>query len=141
MDNGEHWIIEAYLDELVPPFAGDPRIAAWDVLNEGDYAPEVWGTPMEKVVAYERAAADHLHSIDPNHLVTAHRAYAGYAHETQDYADYVTFHGYEPLYGLRERIQQLRSRLLRPMPLVIWASTVILPQARPSTPSPCTYSG
>jgi hypothetical protein len=115
VDNGQHWIAEAYLDELVAPFADDPRIAAWDVLNEGDLFP----TPMEKVVAYERAIADHLHSIDPNHLVTAHRARADSTPETQEYVDYVTFHNYERLEGVRQRIQAVRSQLLRPMPVVL----------------------
>jgi len=40
-DTSQHYRLEAYVKGVIGPFAGDPRVLAWDIWNEPDNGPEV----------------------------------------------------------------------------------------------------
>jgi hypothetical protein len=119
IDQRQHHIAEAYLTELISGFVSDPRIAAWDILNEGDLLPETYGSQWADVLAFYQAVSAHIRSLDANHLITAGFGRVGQAHRCEDLVDFVSFHHYADQARLGEEIRQLRSRLSHPMPIVL----------------------
>ncbi len=119
IDQRQHHIAEEYLTELVSGFVNDPRVAAWDILNEGDLLPDTHGSEWADVLAFYQAMSAHIRSLDANHLITAGFGKAERAHESQDFVHFVSFHDYGDQARLGEEIRQLRNRLSHPMPIVL----------------------
>jgi hypothetical protein len=108
-----------YVTELVAHFESDPRIAAWDILNEGDMLPEKFPTTSQaSVLNFYRTMSGAIKGADHLHLVTADFGKIDQAHLSQDFVDYVSFHYYGDQARLTQDIAALRGRLQRPMPIV-----------------------
>jgi hypothetical protein len=110
-----------YLQQFVAPLRNDPRIAAWDVLNEGDYLPIRFSqyTTMELVLQFYHVMSAKIREIDPNHLLTAGFAFVEQVSVTQDFVDFISFHSYGDAYRLPAKVDGLVASLNRPMPIVV----------------------
>jgi hypothetical protein len=119
VDGAQYGPAGNYARELVAHFADDPRIAAWDILNEGDMLPEKFSSTSQTAVLHFYAAmSGAIKSADTRHLVTADFARIERADLSQDFVDYVSFHYYGDQARLTQEISALRGRLKRPMPIV-----------------------
>jgi Cellulase (glycosyl hydrolase family 5) len=119
IDRADYPTASNYLAALVPAFAGDPRIAAWSVHNEGDLIAEKFpAVGLDKVIQFYAAMAAKIRSVDSQHLITADFGRIWNAHLAQDFVDYTSFHYYDDPAVLPREIAALRGRLTRPMPIV-----------------------
>jgi hypothetical protein len=110
----------AYLRELIPQFADDDRIFAWDVHNEPDNYG-AWRDDPQKVLRWLGRMADELDALAPNQLVTV-----GMGHTENlwlpgpdgrrviDYSDVVSTHIYNAGTVARE-LADLRARTEKPI--------------------------
>jgi cellulase (glycosyl hydrolase family 5) len=119
IDGAQYQPAQTYAGELVSHFERDSRIAAWDILNEGDMLPVKFPhTSQASVLRFYSAISDAIRAADHHHLVTADFASIDRAHLSQDFVDYVSFHYYGDQALLTQDIAALRGRLSKPMPIV-----------------------
>jgi hypothetical protein len=119
VDRAHYGPASTYVAELVSHFADDPRIAAWDILNEGDMLPDKFPTTSQAAVLHFYAAmSSAIRSVDHRHLLTADFAHIDRADLSQDFVDYVSFHYYGDQAAMTQAISALRGRLRRPVPIV-----------------------
>jgi len=91
-------VFEKYLEGLVPRFANDTRIAAWDLggdpdaswfLSEGGaYGLFPWVT-LDNMVTFLRNVARTVRKLDPNHLLTVRTSWPSTALLMQDFIDFL----------------------------------------------------
>ena len=92
---------QQYTREMVAPFKGDPRILAWEVMNETYRA----GTDLDAAVRWTSAIAGTIREASPAHLITTSAAEATPAPEVQwmrgAKIDFFNWHAYPtyPDYG------------------------------------------
>lgn len=106
--------VHIYLNELLSDFVGDPRIAAWDLLNDGDRLADEEdneNTEFDDVMEFYKNVSGIVKSIDPNHLVTAGFSKIDTAHLSYDFVDYISFHYYMDQGCFGMKIQKLQERL------------------------------
>jgi hypothetical protein len=110
----------AYLRELIPQFASDDRIIAWDVHNEPDNYG-TWRDDPQKVLGWLGRVADEVHALAPNQLVTAGMGHTENlwlpgpdGRRVLDYSDIVSTHIYDAGAVGRE-LADLRSRTSKPI--------------------------
>jgi len=111
----------AYLRALVPQFAEDDRIFAWDVHNEPDHYP-LWkdGDP-QKVLRWLGRMADEVHALAPRQLVTVGMGKAPNlwvpgpdGRRVIDYSDVVSMHTYDAG-TVAQDLDQLRAQTAKPI--------------------------
>ena len=100
----------AYLDELIPKFASDPRVLAWDLLNEGDLIVQRFGSNLDDMLDFYRAVSTRVRLLDSNHPITAGFGDIDQAHLSADFVDFISFHDYQDPALLGEAIRTLRGR-------------------------------
>ena len=87
----------AYLTSLVPHFAADPRLAAWDLAPgidaalllpapAGSFGVLAWST-RDNLLTFVRNVSATVRQLDPNHLLGAGVAWPSTAVLLQDYTD------------------------------------------------------
>ena len=119
IDGAQYQPAMTYVSDLVSHFEADPRIAAWDILNEGDMLPVKFpNTSLATVLRFYGAMSRAIKAADHHHLVTADFGKIDQAHQSQDFVDYVSFHYYGDQARLSQEISALRGRLMQPMPVV-----------------------
>ena len=102
-------VFEKYLEGLIPRFANDTRIAAWDIGGDidaswflspptGAYGLFPWVT-LDNMVAFMRNVARTVRELDQNHLLTVRTGWPSTALLVQDFADFLApqFYGYDYL--------------------------------------------
>ncbi len=110
------WIVEEYLKVLVPPFANDPRILAWDLQNEPDRAIRTVGNSV--VIPFFRRVSARVRQLAPNHLQTIgmiDRLPARYIPDWNDWLDFFCFHYYDKADKLNALIQFYKPLTPKPM--------------------------
>ncbi len=95
------------LAELVPYFADNPTILAWDIKNEPDFDRE--GNTPEMVDTWLGHISYRVRQHAPNHLVTIGWASPENAHLLADVVDFVSFHYYERADALPEKMESLQT--------------------------------
>ncbi len=114
--------LERYITDMVGSFAQDPDIVAWDLYNEPGVGTLVRSLPLlEAVFAWARAAQptqpltsclwNQSTEYDELHRVAARNS------------DVISFHDYNPMPQLGERIAELRS-LGRPLICTEWMARI-----------------
>ena len=90
-----------YVREVAGPYANDPRIFAWEVMNETYTA----GGDRQAAIRWTNDIIDAMHEVDPNHLITISACEATPAEEIEWIAgakiDFFNWHAYPtyPDYG------------------------------------------
>jgi hypothetical protein len=110
-----------YLRALIPAFAGDERIMAWDLHNEPDNY-EIWKDgDQQKVLGWLGRMADAVHALAPNQLVTVGMGQPASlwlsgpdGRRVIDYSDVVSMHTYDAGAGARD-LDQLRAQTSKPI--------------------------
>ena len=99
-DPANYWIIERRLQAMIPLFAGDPRIAAWDLCTDidgtmlqgpargGAYGTDPRAT-RENMVTLLCRMADTIRTLDPQHLLTVGYCWLSSSLLTQDCTDFL----------------------------------------------------
>ena len=119
IDQAQYGPATTYATDLVSHFANDSRIAAWDILNEGDMFPEKFSTTsLSSVLNFYAAMSAAIRAADHQHLVTADFGNIDRAYLSQEFVDYVSFHYYADQARLPQAIDDLRGKLRKPMPIV-----------------------
>ncbi|MBK9712344.1 MAG: cellulase family glycosylhydrolase [Kouleothrix sp.] len=110
-----------YLRALIPPFADDDRIMAWDLHNEPDHYETWQDGDAQKVLGWLGRIADEVHALAPKQLVTVgmgqHSSLwlAGPdGRRPIDYSDVVSMHTYDAGAVARE-IDELRAHTPKPI--------------------------
>jgi hypothetical protein len=91
-----------YVREVVAPYANDPRIFAWEVMNE-TYAA---GNDRQAAIRWTNAIVDTMHEVDKSHLTTTSACEATPAEEIEwirdSKVDFFNWHAYPtyPDYGV-----------------------------------------
>ncbi len=110
-----------YLRALLPNFANDDRILAWDLHNEPDHYG-IWkaGNP-KKVLRWLGRMADEVHALAPRQLVTVGMGRAGSlwlpgpdGRRVIDYSDVVSMHTYDAG-TVAQELDQLRAQTAKPI--------------------------
>lgn len=104
------WAADArHLANLIPPFANNPTILAWDIKNEPDrdYAAN---TPA-LVDGWLRFVARHVRWHDPNHLITIGWSNPEAAATLPALVDFVSFHYFDEPTTYNTRVQALQSKV------------------------------
>jgi hypothetical protein len=94
-------VVEGYLEGLIPSFADDPRIAAWDLATDldgtmllppptGGYRTQPWMS-RDGMLAYLTNMSRAVKSLDPNHPVTIGFCWPSSSLLTQDITDFLMF--------------------------------------------------
>lgn len=113
----------AYLEDLLPRFAGDDRILAWDIHNEPDNYPAWTEGGADRVLLWLSRMATHIKRLAPNHLVTV--GMGQYQHfllpgpdgqRVVDYTDFVSLHTYNAP-DLERQVFELRQATGQPIVL------------------------
>lgn len=111
-----HWLAQAYLQELIPPFVNDPRIFCWDLQNEPDRAlREVGSAP---VLEFFKRVSEEVRRIDPRHLQTIgwiDRARAAYFADLANYLDFWCFHFYDKAERLPDLVKFYKAQTSKPV--------------------------
>ena len=110
-----------YLRALLPSFAGDDRILAWDLHNEPDnYGIWKAGDP-QKVLRWLGRMADEVHALAPRQLVTVGMGRASSlwlpgpdGRRVVDYSDVVSMHTYDAG-TVAQELSQLRAQTAKPI--------------------------
>ncbi len=110
-----------YLRALIPNFADDDRILAWDLHNEPDNY-SIWkaGDP-QKVLRWLGRMADEVHVLAPRQLVTVGMGRASNlwlpgpdGRRVIDYSDVVSMHTYDAG-TVAQELNQLRAQTAKPI--------------------------
>jgi hypothetical protein len=111
----------AYLRALIPSFADDDRILAWDVHNEPDNYLLWTNGGAQKVLAWLGRMADAIHTLAPHQLVTVGMGQASSlwlpgpdGRRVIDYSDLVSMHTYDAGAVARD-LDQLRAQTTKPI--------------------------
>ena len=110
-----------YLRALLPNFADDDRILAWDLHNEPDnYGIWKAGDP-QKVLRWLGRMADEVHSLAPRQMVTVGMGRASSlwlpgpdGRRVIDYSDVVSMHTYDAG-TVAQELDQLRAQTAKPI--------------------------
>ncbi len=111
----------AYLRELIPLFADDERIFAWDLHNEPDHY-EIWrdGDP-QRVLSWLGRMADLVHALAPKQLVTVGLGKHSNlwlpgpdGRRVIDYSDVVSMHSYDAG-AIAGELGELRAHTAKPI--------------------------
>jgi hypothetical protein len=110
-----------YLRALLPSFADDDRILAWDLHNEPDnYGIWKAGDP-QKVLRWLGRMADEVHALAPRQLVTVGMGRASNlwlpgpdGRRVVDYSDVVSMHSYDAG-TVAQELDQLRAQTAKPI--------------------------
>jgi hypothetical protein len=98
-DPANYGIIEKHLESLIPRFAGDPRIAAWDLATDldgtmlqlppaGAYGTDPRATRANMVTLLKNMAGT-VRRLDPDHLLTVGFCWTSSSLLTQDFTDFL----------------------------------------------------
>jgi hypothetical protein len=91
---------QAYLASLIPHYAADPRLAAWDLapgidaamllpkVPAGSFGTLAWST-RDNLVTFVRSVADAVRKLDSNHLLGVGVAWPSTAVLLQDFTDVI----------------------------------------------------
>lgn len=64
-------VAEAYLGELIPKFSNDPRVMAWDVMNQPDVTASLVGANGKRDLAiFLQRISNEIKRLDMNHPIT-----------------------------------------------------------------------
>ncbi|MCX8032421.1 MAG: hypothetical protein N3B14_03365 [Thermoleophilia bacterium] len=101
-DPANYWITEKRLQAMIPRFAGDPRLAAWDLCTDLDGAmlqpPAPTGggaygvdpaATRDNMVTLLSNMASTIKSLDPDHLITVGFCWLSSSLLTQDFTDFL----------------------------------------------------
>jgi hypothetical protein len=103
-----HWPdADRYLAGIVPRFAENPAILAWDLKNEPDLDPQ----QDVLVDAWIRYVAGVVRSFDPAHLITVGWANPNSATRASDVVDVVSFHFYKPANDFPNAVRQIQGAM------------------------------
>jgi hypothetical protein len=110
-----------YLRALVPNFAEDDRIMAWDIHNEPDHYPLWRDGDAQKVLRWLGRMADEVHALAPRQLVTVGMGKAPNlwlpgpdGRRVIDYSDMVSMHTYDAG-TVAQELDQLRAQTAKPI--------------------------
>jgi hypothetical protein len=112
-----------YLRKLLPHFAGDERVLAWDVHNEPDHYDRWKDGDQMRVLAWLARMADEVHRLAPKQLVTV--GMGDYQNlllpgpdgrRVVDYSDLVSIHLYDAG-AARRAVETVRAGT--PKPIVV----------------------
>jgi hypothetical protein len=91
--------MQTYLESLVPHYANDRRIAAWDLMTDLDGAmlqrPPIGGfgvvphSTKKDMITLLRSMATTVRELDPNHLITVGFCWASSSLLVQDFTDFL----------------------------------------------------
>lgn len=98
-DPANYGVVEQHLESLIPRFAGDPRIAAWDLATDldgtmvqapplGAYGADPRSTRGNMVTLLANMAGT-VHSLDPGHLLTVGFCWPSSSLLVQDFTDFL----------------------------------------------------
>ncbi|MEM7330719.1 MAG: cellulase family glycosylhydrolase [Chloroflexota bacterium] len=104
------------LSELIPHFADNPTILAWDIKNEPDF--DRAGNSPEMVDTWLGHITYRVRQHDPNHLVTIGWASPESAHLLADTVDFVSFHYYDEAQSLPGKMTDLQN-IVGEKPIVV----------------------
>ncbi len=110
------WIVEEYLNAIVPPFVADPRILCWDLQNEPDRAIRTVGNSA--VIPFFRRVSLRVRELDPLHLQTIgmiDRLPARYFPDWDAWLDFFCFHYYDKTERLNALVQFYKTQTKKPM--------------------------
>ena len=112
-----NWAADArHLATLIPHFADNPTILAWDIKNEPDrdygYNTQALGD------AWLRFVARHVRWHDPNHLITIGWSTPEAATALADVVDFVTFHYFDEPADYLSRVTALQNSVA-PKPILL----------------------
>lgn len=92
-------VVEAHLQTLIPHYADDPRIAAWDLMTDIDGAMlqrppvgcfgEFPACTKENMLAFLRREAAAVRQLDANHLITVGFCWPASSLLAQDFTDFL----------------------------------------------------
>ena len=101
-DPANYWLIEKRLQAMIPLFAGDPRIAAWDLCTDVDGnlllppSPSGGGAygvdpraNRENLVTLLSNMATTIRTLDPDHLITVGFCWPSSSLLAQDFTDFL----------------------------------------------------
>ncbi|MBI5303134.1 MAG: cellulase family glycosylhydrolase [Chloroflexi bacterium] len=111
-----HWIADAYLEELLPPFINDPRILCWDLQNEPDRALRQFNA--DAVIAFFKHVSEEIRRLDPHHLQTIgwiDRARAQYIPALDKYLDFWCFHFYDKAERMNDLLKFYKTQTTKPV--------------------------
>jgi hypothetical protein len=110
-----------YLRALLPNFADDDRILAWDLHNEPDHYGIWKAGDTQKVLRWLGRIADEVHALAPRHLVTVGMGRASNlwlpgpdGRRVVDYSDLVSMHTYDAG-TVAQELDQLRAQTTKPI--------------------------
>lgn len=119
LDPNAQSIGEAYLAELIPEFANDPRILAWDVMNDPEWvAPHLAGGEQD-VVTFLQRMSNKIKKLDSNHLITIGPGTPSTTPEVQSFIDFLCIHHYGSPNDLYSKIGALR-KFAKPIVVEEW---------------------
>jgi hypothetical protein len=88
--------LEKYVRDVAGRYKGDPRILAWDVMNEpeADFN-HVTRTEREHILRFVRHFCGRVKTIDPTHPITVGHAVVEFIPSTMDLVDVLSVHSYQ----------------------------------------------
>lgn len=92
----EHWEkLEAYVKDIVGAHLKDPRVLAWDVVNE-PWAGKIWNDPQRKPVAtrFVRHFCELTSGLNPEAPITVGVTFLERAELVEDLIGVISFHRY-----------------------------------------------
>ena len=101
------------MDQLIPSFSNDPRIFAWDVINEPDLK-DPFSQPSGKnnVTGFLTKMTDRIRELDKNHPITIGIGKSEHLVELKDAVqnlDFVSFHDYDDPRKLLQKISDAKE--------------------------------
>jgi endo-1,4-beta-mannosidase len=107
-----------YLDQLIPLFSDDPRILAWDVINEpdiyfwkyADLASQAGGD--RNLSSFLRKMSEKIRELDKNHLITigiGKGKNVAKIEGIEKFTDFISFHDYDNPNTLASRIFEVKN--------------------------------
>ncbi len=110
-----------YIERLVGNYVGDDRILAWDLHNEPDHYPKWEEGNAPAVLDWLGRVADHVRSVDPNHLITVGMGqYQNFyqpgpdGRRVIDYVDFLSVHNYNAP-DMERQLTDLRNYTDKPL--------------------------
>jgi hypothetical protein len=110
-----------YLRELIPQFADDERVFAWDLHNEPDHYEDWRNGDAQAVLSWLGRMADEVHALAPRQLVTVGMGQASDlwvpgpdGRRVADYSDVLSMHTYDAGTAARD-LDALRAQTSKPI--------------------------
>ena len=87
--------MEAYVKDIVGAHLKDPRVLAWDVMNE-PWAGKIWEDPQQKLVVtrFVRHFCERVRSLNPEAPITVGMTFLDRAELVEDLIGVISFHRY-----------------------------------------------